>query len=251
MPKQAAILIIGNEILSGKIQDSNSAYLAKELRSLGVELREIRIIPDEVTRIAEAVRDFSERFEFVFTSGGVGPTHDDVTMEGIARAFGQKVVRHPNLTKILESWYKHELNEDRLKMAEVPEGSRFLAEDKLSFPAIAFRNVFIFPGVPEIFREKFQAIRESFRETPYYLKNVYVKMPEGKLASYLNQLLKQHPDLLLGSYPEMNNPGYRVKVTLESKKSSYLEEALQNLTRALPPDAIVKIESEPLEQRTS
>src|ERR1700687_749456 len=203
MSNQAAILIIGNEILSGKTVDTNSPYLAKELRKLGAELREVCIIPDEVEQIALTVRDLSSRFKFVFTSGGVGPTHDDVTMEGIARAFGKKVIRHPELIKILKTWYKDDLNEERLKMAEVPEESHFLASERLAFPVIVFKNIFIFPGIPQILREKFEAIRENFREAPYYLKNIYIKIPEGKLAVHLTQLLKQYPELLVGSYPEM------------------------------------------------
>lgn len=245
MSKQAAILIIGNEILSGKTVDTNSSYLAKELRKLGVDLREICIIPDEIERIAEVVKDVSSRFEVVFTSGGVGPTHDDVTMEGVARAFGKNVIRHPNLIKILQSWYKNELNEDRLKMSEVPEESYFLAADKLAFPVIVFKNIFIFPGIPQILREKFEAIRETFRESPYHLKNLYLKMSEGKLASFLNNLLKEYPELLVGSYPEIDNPAYKVKVTVESKNSAYLEEAFQALIHGLPADTIVKVESEP------
>ncbi len=247
MSKQAAILIIGNEILSGKTVDTNSAYLSKELRHLGVEVREIRVIPDEVDQIALVTRDFSDRFDYVFTSGGVGPTHDDVTMEGIARAFDTKVIRHPALVEILRSWYKNDLNEARLKMAQVPDGSVFQGLDKLSFPLVVVKNVYIFPGIPEILREKFEAVKSSFKDSPYFLKTVYVKTPEGILANHLNDLIRQYPELLVGSYPEMNNPLYHVKVTVESKDSRYLEEAFQAFMKTLPEDAVVKVESSPAE----
>lgn len=242
MSKQAGIIIIGNEILSGKTADSNAAYLAKELRKLGVEVREICIIPDEVNRIAQVIQDFSRRFHFVFTSGGIGPTHDDVTMQGIASAFQKNIVRHPVLVEILKGWYKNEMNEARLKMAEVPEGSELQGLEKLPFPLIVFQNIFIFPGIPQILQEKFEAVKENFRDTPYFLKIVYVKTSEGILAVYLNRFLEEHPNLLVGSYPEMNNPSYRVKVTVESKDNEYLEEALQRFLTRLPPDIVVKVE---------
>lgn len=247
MSKKAAILIIGNEILSGKTDDTNSGYLCKELRKLGVLVSEIAIIPDDINQIAKTAAHFSKEFDYVFTSGGVGPTHDDVTMAGIAKAFGVNIIRHPALIEILKGWYKDGLNEARLKMTEIPEGSEFQAVGKLSFPVIVFKNIFIFPGVPQILREKFEAIKEDFRCTPFFLKSIYIKIPEGILAESLNQLLLHYPKLLVGSYPEMNNPTYRVKVTLESKDSHYLEDAFQKFIGTLDPDSIVKIESEPVE----
>lgn len=247
MSKTAGILIIGNEILSGKTVDSNSSYLCKELRNLGLEVCEIAIVPDEVDRIADLARNFSGRFDYVFTSGGVGPTHDDVTIEGIARAFGKRVVRHPALVEILKSWYEEDLNEARLKMAEVPEGSELQAFDKLSFPVVVFKNVFIFPGIPQILREKFEAIKEDFRDAPFFVKTIYVKTPEGKLASYMNRLLTEYPKLLVGSYPEMDNPAYYVKITVESKDIRYLEDAFQSFMSSLPPDSVVKVEHGPIQ----
>lgn len=251
MSKQAGIVVIGNEILSGKTLDSNTTYFTKELRKLGVEVREICTIPDEVSRIAEVINGFAGRFHFVFTSGGVGPTHDDVTMQGIARAFHKKIIRHPVLVEILKGWYKNEMNEARLKMAEVPEGSELQGLEKLAFPVIVFQNIFIFPGIPQILREKFEAIKENFRDTPYFLKTIYVKISEGTLAAYLNRLLEEYPKLLLGSYPEIDNPSYRVKVTVESKDDEYLEKAFQQLLACLPEDAVVKVESEPVPSQSS
>ena len=130
----------------------------------------------------------------------------------------------------------------RLKMAEVPDGAELLAADSLIFPAIVIGNVYIFPGVPEIFRQKFDAIKERFREQPYHLRSVFVRIGEGTLADFLNDLLKNYPLLLLGSYPEFSNPDYKVKVTLESKDGGYLERALTELVARLPRDAVVRIE---------
>src|SRR5438445_6426390 len=226
MPKTAGIILIGNEILSGKTVDANAAYLCRELRELGVEVRRVVVIPDEVSLIAEEVAAFSKAFDLVFTSGGVGPTHDDVTIEGVARAMGVPVVRHPRLVATLEGYYRGELNDAHLKMAETPEGAELVGGEPVRFPTILMRNVYVLPGVPEIFRAKFEALRERFRDAPIHLKNVFVSIGEGELADYLNGLLADFPLLLLGSSPEFSNPAYRVNVTLESRDPRYLGRAL-------------------------
>jgi FAD synthetase len=241
MPKTAGIILIGNEILSGKIQDANAVYLCRELRSLGVDVRRITVIPDEVALIADEVAAFSREFDVVFTSGGVGPTHDDVTMEGVARAMGVPVVRHPTLAGLLARYYKDRINDAHLRMAEVPEGAELVSGESVRFPTILMRNVYILPGVPEIFRQKFDALRERFRDQPIHLKNVFVRIGEGTLAEHLNGVLAAFPLLLLGSYPEFSNPEYQVKVTLESRDRGYLEQALTDFLARLPADVVVKV----------
>jgi FAD synthetase len=242
MAKTAGIVLIGNEILSGKITDANASYLCKELRALGVEVRKISVIPDEVELIAAEVREFSRSHDVVFTSGGVGPTHDDVTMEGVARAIGTRVIRHPQLVRLLEGYYKGQLNEARLRLAEVPEGAELVSDGALMFPAVSIRNIYILPGVPEIFRQKFDMLRERFRESPFHLTSVFVSIGEGMLADHLNALVARHPELMLGSYPEFSNPEYKVKVTLESKDRGLMERAVEELLAALPPGALVRVQ---------
>jgi molybdenum cofactor synthesis domain-containing protein len=241
MPKTAGIILVGNEILSGKSQDANAAYLCRELRALGVEVRRITVIPDEVQLIADAVADFSRDYDVVFTSGGVGPTHDDVTIEGVARAMMTAVVRHPVLVELLERYYRGKVTEAALRMAEIPEGAELVGGETVRFPTVVMRNVYVLPGVPEIFRAKFDAIRERFRDQPIHLKNVFVTLGEGTLADYLNRLLADFPLLQLGSYPEFSNPEYRVKVTLESRDRGYVEQALADFLARLPADAVVKV----------
>src|SRR5437879_7066738 len=241
MPKTAGIILVGNEILSGKIADANAAYLCRELRALGVDVRRISIIPDVIEVIAHEVAVSSRAHDVVFTSGGVGPTHDDVTIEGVALAMGVKVVRHPLLVAILERHFRDRLNDAHLKMAEMPEGDALVGGDTARFPTVRIRNVYILPGVPEIFRQKFEAIRERFRDQPIHLKHVFVAIGEGTLADYLNRLLVDFPLLLLGSYPEFANPEYKVKVTLESRDRGYLESALAEFLRRLPADALVRV----------
>jgi molybdenum cofactor synthesis domain-containing protein len=240
MPKTAGIILVGNEILSGKIVDANAAYLCRELRALGVDVRRISVIPDEVDVIAAEVGVFSRDFDIVFTSGGVGPTHDDVTIEGVARALGMRVVRHPALVALLERYYNGAPTEAALRMAEVPEGAELVA-GSVRFPTVLARNVYILPGVPEIFRQKFDALRERFRDRPFHLRCVFVSIGEGTLAAHLNGLLVDFPDLMLGSYPEFSNPEYRVKVTLESQDDAYLERALGRFLTGLPADVVVKV----------
>ncbi|HEV8676234.1 MAG TPA: competence/damage-inducible protein A [Methylomirabilota bacterium] len=242
MPHTAGIILIGNELLSGKVVDVNAAYLCRQFRELGVDVRKVSVIPDEVDLIAREVREFHQAYTWVFTSGGVGPTHDDVTIEGVARGLGVGVVRHPVLVTRLEELYRDRLNDARLKMAEVPEGAELLAMDSLIVPVLLMENIFIFPGVPEIFRRKFDAIKERFRERPFLLRNVYVSIGEGTLADHLNAMLREFPALLCGSYPEFSNPEYKVRVTLESKEPEYLEGALRYLLGRLPLEAVVRIE---------
>src|SRR6185295_17046631 len=199
-------------------------------RGLGVEVRRITVIPDEVDLIAAEVRAFSAEYDVVFTSGGVGPTHDDVTIEGVARAMGVPVVRHPLLAGLLERYYNGAPTEAALRMAEVPEGAELVA-GSVRFPTVLARNVYILPGVPEIFRQKFDALRERFRDRPFHLRCVFVRIGEGTLAAHLNQVVSEFAELLLGSYPELSNPEYRVKVTLESQDDAYLERALASCWR--------------------
>jgi FAD synthetase len=238
MAKTAGIVIIGNEILSGKVQDANAAYLLHELRLLGVDVKKVSVIPDEVDIIALEVATFSRQFDVVFTSGGVGPTHDDVTIEGIAKAFGHRVIRHPELERLLRSRYGSELNEARLKLTEVPEGAVLIREDSLWLPAVAMENVYIFPGIPDLLRQKFESIKERFRDRPYFLRKVYVKEGEGNIAAFLHDLLREFPELMLGSYPDIHNPSYRVMLTLESKDEAYLHTALERLLAMLPGNSV-------------
>jgi FAD synthetase len=243
MSNSAGIVIIGNEVLSGKTQDTNSYFLCTELRQLGVEVQKISTIPDVIEIIGKEVAEFSDRFDFVFTTGGVGPTHDDVTIDGVAHGFGLNVVRHPDIERRMrERLGDDQVNQARLRMTNVPEGAELLATEALFAPIVKIRNVFIFPGIPRILQERFHAIKERFRDSPYLLKNVYLKYGEGVIADMLNAVLAKFPQLLLGSYPVLDNTDYKVKVTLESKDRDYLERALESFLLSLPNDAIHRID---------
>lgn len=238
----AALIVIGNEILSGKVEDTNSQFLAKQLRVAGVSLERIFVIPDDVEVIAAAVRDYSSAYDLVFTSGGVGPTHDDVTLAGVARALGRAVVRHPGLERGLREFFGADVTESKLRFADVVEGTVLVEEGNLRFPTFLVENIYILPGIPEIFREKVTAIRERFTTDPFFLRIVYVREQETAIADSLHETLAAYPDLLLGSYPKLNNPEYKVRLTLESKDPKYLESALVKLLELLPPNSVVRHE---------
>ncbi len=238
----AAIIVIGNEILSGKVVDTNAAFLAQELRALGVSLRRILVIPDELDAIAEAVRMYQPAFDILFTSGGVGPTHDDITIAGIALGLGRRVVRHPWLEEKIREFSSDKINAARLKMAEVPEGAELIFEGNVNFPTIKLENIYILPGIPEIFREKFLAMKNRFAVDPYFLRVIYSRAIESSIARYLNATLEAFPLLQLGSYPKLSDPEYRVRVTLESKDEAYVNRAFEHLVAQLPPETIVRTE---------
>jgi molybdenum cofactor synthesis domain-containing protein len=240
--RTAGIIVIGNEILSGKVTDTNSPFLARELRAVGVTLRRIITIPDELDDIAAAVAEFHTKYDIVFTSGGVGPTHDDVTMEGVARGLKRKVIRHPAIEGRLREFYQDKINEARLKMSEVPEGSELIVDGRLGFPTIQCENIYILPGIPEILEQKFQALRDRFAASPYFLRVVFTSDGEGAIAEHLNATMAAFPELMLGSYPKIGDPEYSVKLTLESKDRDYVERALAHLLRLLPAGAVVRTE---------
>jgi molybdenum cofactor synthesis domain-containing protein len=239
--KTAAIVITGNEILSGKVPEQNAQYLARELRLLGVNLKRVAILPDETKTIAEEIAFCKGRFDFIFTSGGIGPTHDDMTVEGIALGLNRALVESETLSKLLTDIYSDAINKALMKMAVVPEGVEFIYGAGLKLPVLLIENVYIFPGVPEYLVKKFTAIRERFLDTPFYLKKIFLCQDEGEIADSLHKTLAQFPKLLLGSYPILHQKEYQVIVTLESKDADYLESAVKTLLSLLPRDSVYKV----------
>jgi FAD synthetase len=241
MGKTAGIIIIGDEILSGKVQDDNSFFMAKELWAHGITVCRISIIPDLIDAIAGEVRDFSERYDYVFTSGGIGPTHDDITIEGMARAFDVRTVVHRTLRELLEKKLGT-LSPEQLKMAEVPEGAELLVDKSISFPLIKFRNVFVFPGIPQLLRKKFLAIEKLFDEPVIHLKKIYLNGSESRIAPVLNEIVAHYENVKIGSYPVIENSDYSVMVTLESTDDADLGSALGDLLKRVPEGELIRVE---------
>ncbi len=243
MDSTAGILIIGNEILSGKVQDANSPYLAKELRALGTSLERIIVVPDEFDAIMPNLVELSRRYTWVFTSGGVGPTHDDITIAAIARALDREVTQAPELAAIIRSFFPEgEAPKASFKMAEIVDGTTLHYHESIRFPVMQVENIFILPGIPEIFRRDFEAVRETFRDAAYHLRTFYLQMRESDLAETLNVWLTEFPEIACGSYPVIGNQDWHVRVTVESKDPAYLETAAASLHARLDPDRIFAVE---------
>ena len=216
----AGIVIIGDEILSGKFADENAVFLIRELRALGVDLRRVTMIPDDIEDIASTVTSFASKFDYVFTSGGVGPTHDDLTIEGIAKGFGTRVVREPELEKRVRAYWGAKLAEPNLRLADVPEGCELVYGKDQIWPVVAYQNVFILPGVPALFRRKFVDIRDRFRAEPVTVARLYINADEGEIADDLNAVVAAFPSVKVGSYPRFSEKDFRVLITLEGKLAS-------------------------------
>lgn len=242
----AAILLIGNEILSGKVDDENARFLTRELRALGVALRRIEVVPDVTEEIADSVRTLSPRFDNVFTSGGVGPTHDDVTLHAVAVAFGMPVVRHPDLEAVLRAGYGDRLHERDLRMADIPAGARLEygpggpgADRRTPWPVVVVRNVWILPGVPSIFRRKFEAVRDLFRAGPIHGRALFSRAGEGHIADAMDEAVVAFPEVEIGSYPHPEAPDYRVKITIDGRDAGRVDDAVAWLAERLG-DAVVR-----------
>jgi len=240
--KTAAVVVVGNEILTGKSEDKNAAFLIAEMHALGVALRRIVMIPDEINAIATAVRQCSSEFDYVFTSGGVGPTHDDVTIEGVARAFDREVVRHPELESMLRGYFGDGLDQPRLRMANAPAGSELIRQPGTGWPVLAVNNVYVLPGVPELFRKKFETIRERFRAEPFHIHTIYTREDEFDIAPRLDAVAADHPEVDIGSYPSFDREDYRVKITIESKERVAVERARDRLLELLNPASLAGTE---------
>lgn len=221
----AGVVIIGNEILSGKFADENTPWLVRRLRELGCDLLRVAVIPDTLEDIAAEVATQSRRFDWVFTTGGVGPTHDDVTFAGIAQAFGLRLHHHPELEAILRAKLGVGCNEAALRMAEVPEGSELWWDGGVIYPLVVTRNVCIFPGVPSLLKLKFDRVAHRFAGTPLSVRRLHTPNQESVIADRLTEAAGRWPSVAIGSYPRLDEEPMRVIVTLESRDESALAAA--------------------------
>lgn len=236
----AAALVIGNELLSGKVAEANVHVLARALRGLGIELRRVVMILDDVDEIAREVKTLSSSHDWLFTSGGVGPTHDDVTVEGVAKAFGVRVIESPVLAKMLRDHYQDRCTDGHLRMATVPEGAKLEASEEVRWPTIRYANTWLLPGVPEIFRLKLPvAITEIAKTTAgaaaFVSRAVFTKMDEGDLRPLLDAIVERFPDIGVGSYPKWQDPLYKTKLTFDGRDVARVNEARDAFVALLPP----------------
>jgi molybdopterin-biosynthesis enzyme MoeA-like protein len=201
-----------------------------------VAVRRIDVIPDEIDEIAEAVLGMSSRYDHVFTSGGVGPTHDDVTMAAVAKAFGLRPARNLELEAKIRSAMGSNLHPRDLCMADIPFGARLLYGpdgDRSRWPVVTVKNVYLLPGVPEIFRHKFEMVREMFRAGPIFSRAVFSRESEAVIAATLDAVVVEFPGVAIGSYPRLGISEYQVKITVDGRDAALVERATARIVDGL------------------
>jgi len=220
----AAVLIIGNEILSGRTQDTNLAYLAAGLNSVGVTLREARVVPDIAQEIVAAVNELRARYDYLFTTGGIGPTHDDITSEAVAKAFGVPWTLHPEAHQIFLEHYKPgELNEARLRMAHTPQGASLVRNAVSRAPGFRMGNVFVFAGIPRVMQAMFDAVKHDLKGgRPMLARTVSCHLAEGVIAKGLGEIQNCYPDLDIGSYPFYRRGEFGTSLVLRGRDAERL-----------------------------
>jgi len=243
MTRTAAALVIGNEILSGKIADTNTAYLARGLFELGIELRRVVVCGDDVGIIRDELNALRTTHDLVFTSGGVGPTHDDVTIEAVASAFDRPVVRSEAVEKVIRHYYGDRANEAHFRMANMPEGGEMLRSAEAPWPTVVIENVFVLPGVPEIFKLKFDDLRKRLDEGhEFHSKAVYTLCGEGEIAGLLEEIATAFPGVMVGSYVKWRAKDYRTKITFDSNDADAARQAADRLVERLDRSKLVRRE---------
>jgi molybdenum cofactor synthesis domain-containing protein len=223
----AAVIIIGNEILSGRTQDVNLAYLATGLNAAGVTLREARVIPDIAEAIIATVNELRARYDYVFTTGGIGPTHDDITSECVARAFGVPWTLHPEAHRIFLDHYKPgELNEARLRMAHTPEGASLIKNAVSRAPGFRIGNVFVMAGIPRVMQAMFDAVKHDLKGgRPMLSRTVSCHLAEGVIAKGLGEIQGRYADLDIGSYPFYRRGEFGTSLVLRGREPERLAAA--------------------------
>ena len=221
----AAILIIGNEILSGRTQDTNTSTLATWLNSIGVKVNEVRVVPDIEKKIIDTLNILKAENDYVFTTGGIGPTHDDITAESVAKAFGLKYEIHKEAFKILESYYKPgEFNEGRQKMVKMPSNAKLILNPTSGAPGFSVENVFCLPGVPSILKSMLGGLKNDIvGGVPIISKTINLRTVESEIAASLTKVQNENKDVEIGSYPFFQAGKLGVSIVLRSEDEKKIE----------------------------
>jgi molybdenum cofactor synthesis domain-containing protein len=228
----AAILVIGNEILSGSTQDANTSYIAKHMGLRGIRIMEARAVPDIPSEIVDAVNALRKKYTYVFTTGGIGPTHDDITADCIAQAFGLPIGVRDDARKLLEDYYARQgvsVNEARLRMARIPDTAELIDNPVSVAPGFRIENVFVMAGVPKIMQGMLAHVdRLTAGGPPVLSRTIACDQKEGDIAADLARIQKDYPDIDIGSYPR-NIDGPRLKIALRGTDAVRLENATQEV----------------------
>jgi molybdenum cofactor synthesis domain-containing protein len=235
----AALVVIGDEILSGRTQDKNVAQLATWLNDQGIRLAEVRIVPDDTVQIADTVNALRAAHDYLFTTGGIGPTHDDITVDAIAAAFGVPVIVHPVARQILEDYYRNradgmELTEARLRMARVPEGAELIPNPSSGAPGVKMGNVYILAGVPHIAASMMEALTGKLEGgRPVVSVTVGARAAESDVADLLRETEAAHPGVAIGSYPFFKDGRYGANFVIRSEDGALARETGEELAERL------------------
>lgn len=225
----AALLIIGDEILSGRTKDRNIGFTADYLTNIGIDLCEVRIVPDIISEIAEALNALRARYTYVFTTGGIGPTHDDMTADAVAVAFGVEISEDPRVISVLLQWMKpEELNEARRRMARIPHGAELVENAVSKVPGFWIGNVIVMAGVPTIMQAMLAAVGPKLETGPRTVSLTIAagNVAEGAYAADLGAVADLHPDLCIGSYPSMADGRYNNEIVVRGKDAEKVAEAV-------------------------
>lgn len=235
----AAFLIIGDEILSGRTIDKNLNFLALNLNEIGINLNEVRVVCDLENEIIDAVNAMRKKYDYVFTSGGIGPTHDDITSASIAKAFGVEVVLNKEAEGILKNHYGVEINEARLKMAMIPVGASLLDNPISSAPGFFIENVFVMAGVPKIFEAMFFAAKkELIGGKKTFSKEIKVSLVESQIAKDLTILQQQNPEITMGSYPFEGGTALVFR-GIDEEKTLLCSKKMAEIAQKIKPDSVL------------
>jgi molybdenum cofactor synthesis domain-containing protein len=241
---RVAGVIIGNEVLTAKVAEANGAWLTRRLRERGVPLAMLITVPDDVDAIVEALQFARRRARFVVTSGGVGPTHDDVTVRAVAMALGRRVVRLPEVEALVREHYGERATAEAMRLADAPEGSELVREEGRWYPVLACDGVFMLPGVPELFRVQLEPVLQRLPGSPLSTAALYLSATEPEIAFALDAVALAMPEVAIGSYPTFDKSlDYRVKVTVEHARPEPVQQVLERLEQALPKGCIVRREA--------
>jgi molybdenum cofactor synthesis domain-containing protein len=243
----AAVLVIGNEILSGRTKDANLHYLANGLTAIGIRLMEARVVPDIEARIIEAVNALRTAYDYVFTTGGIGPTHDDITSESVAKAFGVGLIKHPKAVALLTDHYgEANLTAARLRMAHVPEGAVLIDNPVSTAPGFRIGNVHVLAGVPAICQAMFDGLKGGLtRGDPVLSKTVSAHVGEGVIAHDLGELQKRYASLDIGSYPFFRQGKFGASFVIRGTDEGAIGKAAEELR-----SIIRNLNAEPIEGET-
>lgn len=227
----AALLIIGNEILSGRTADKNINFIAKNLAEMGIRFLEVRVVPDDETAIISAANVLRKNYTYLFTTGGIGPTHDDITSSCIAKAFNVNLKRHHEALKMLKSHYSPpDLNEARLKMADIPEGAKLIENPVSKAPGFIIENVYVMAGVPIIMQAMFDSIKSTLKTgIPQKSKTISTNLTEGIIATELGKIQLQHKDTDIGSYPFIKNGKLGVSLVVRSTDENKINNVCEDI----------------------